>query len=353
VNYHRLMLQLTIWIQALANLDGANSLPADVKEKIVLAVHWLEQLMLSNDGQVPNMGSNDGANILPLNGVAVSDYRPIIKLARQLFPSRAVKSKVSTETKPQQVVVMKDADQAACMRIARYPGRPAHADQLHLDLWWNNWNIALDAGTYRYNHAPPWENALAGTATHNTITLNGIDQMIRAGRFLWIQKANIHNLDIQRDSTRHIRSVSAMQDGYRRFGADHGRKVITRPGGKPGWLIQDDIVPSDGIPTASKYRIRLVWLLPDWEWEVEERSFRLISPSGIIRLDFAASGIDERTAGLEIFRAGEALTATRASDPTWGWYSPTYGIKEPALAVHFLAEGTLPMQLTTHWRLPK
>jgi hypothetical protein len=177
--------------------------------------------------------------------------------------------------------------------------------------------------------------------------------MIRVGRFLWVRQANIHNLDIQSDSTRHIQSVSADQDGYRKLGAIHSRKVTSRPGGKPGWIIQDDILPVDGIPTASKYTVRLVWLVPDWEWEVGERSFHLESPSGIIHLDFSASGIDEKTAGLEIFRAGEALTATRTSNPTWGWYSPTYGVKEPALAVHFLAEGTLPMQLTTHWRLPK
>jgi hypothetical protein len=352
VNYHRLMLQLAIWVQTLSNLEGAKSLPVDVKEKIVLAIHWLEKLILSDDGRVPNMGSNDGANILPLGGVAVSDYRPVVKLARQLFPSPTRKPNASIVTAPQQVIVMKDGNQVACMRTARYHGRPSHADQLHLDLWWNNWNIALDAGTYRYNHASPWANALAGTANHNTITLNGMDQMIRAGRFLWIQKANIHNLDIQRDSARHIQSISAEQDGYRKFGAIQARRVTSRPGDKPGWLIQDDILPSDGIPTASKFITRLVWLLPDWEWEAEGRSFRLITPSGIIRLDFAASGVDEQTAGVEIFRAGESLTASKQTNPTWGWYSPTYGVKEPALAVHFQAEGTLPLQLTTHWRLP-
>lgn len=353
VNYHRLMLQLAIWIQTLSNLEGAKSIPKDVKEKIIRAIHWLEQLILSEDGRAPNMGSNDGANILPLGGVAVSDYRPVVKLARQLFPSPTIKQNTPVETAPQQVVVMKDGGQAACMRIAHYHGRPSHADQLHLDLWWNNWNIALDAGTYRYYHATPWANALAGTANHNTITVNGMDQMVRAGRFLWIRKANIHNLDIQRDSTRHIQSVSAEQDGYRQFGAIHTRRVTSRPGGKHGWLIQDDILPVDGIPTALKYVVRLIWLLPDWEWEVEGRIFRLVSPSGIIRLDFAASGIDDQTAGLEIYRAGAALTATRAPNPTWGWYSSTYGVKEPALAVHFQAVGTLPMQLTTHWRLPR
>ncbi len=352
VNYHRLMLQLAIWVQVLSSLKGAKPLPKDVKQKIVRAIAWLEQLILSEDGCAPNMGSNDGANILPLGGGMISDFRPVLKLARQLFPAPAVKSGTSLEPGPQQVIVIKNGSQAACMRISRFHGRPSHADQLHLDLWWKNLNIALDAGTYRYNHVNPWANALAGTIYHNTVIVNGMDQMIRAGRFLWIRKAIIQNLDIQREAAGHIHSFSAEHDGYRQSGAIHTRRVISRPGNKPGWFIQDDILPVDGIPTATRNDIRLVWLLPDWEWDVDRHTFHLVSPSGSIRLDFIASGIDNNTARLEIYRAGEALTTAGQADPTWGWYSPTYGVKEPALAVHFHVEGTLPLQLTTHWRLP-
>jgi hypothetical protein len=49
------------------------------------------------------------------------------------------------------------------LRVSQYRSRPAHADQLHLDLWWQGMNLAQDAGTYLYNASPPWDNSLAGT----------------------------------------------------------------------------------------------------------------------------------------------------------------------------------------------
>jgi hypothetical protein len=348
VNYHRLMLQLAIWIQALSSLEGANTLPEDVKTKIDLAFSWLEGLVLSGDGQTPNMGSNDGANILPLGGILISDYRPVIQLGRHYFPS----GKQITDFPPQQVIILKGARQSACMRVARYNGRPSHADQLHLDLWWNDLNLALDAGTFRYNHATPWDNALSVTSTHNTLTIDNEDQMIRAGHFLWLRQAQIQNLDIHRNSAGQIKKVSAQHDGYRHSGAIHKRGISVRPGGKPGWLIQDDILPMGGIPTSRSYAIRLAWLLPDWEWEMDGLTFRLLTPAGVVRLEFSASGADDQPVDLVVHRAGEALTPASESNPVWGWYSPTYGVKEPALAVHFHVKGTLPMQLITHWHLP-
>ena len=77
----------------------------------------------------------------------------------------------------------------AYLRAARFTGRPGHADQLHLDLWWCGLNVAQDAGTYLYNAPPPWDNALARSEVHNTLVVNGLEQMTRAGRFLYLERA--------------------------------------------------------------------------------------------------------------------------------------------------------------------
>ena len=77
----------------------------------------------------------------------------------------------------------------ALIRAGRYTRRPFQADQLHVDLWWQGINLARDAGTYLYNGPPPWNNGLAGTAVHNTVTVDHHDQMRRAGRFLWVDWA--------------------------------------------------------------------------------------------------------------------------------------------------------------------
>jgi hypothetical protein len=93
-----------------------------------------------------------------------------------------------------------DGSSWAYLRLAHFKSRPGHADQLHLDLWWRGMNIAMDAGTFSYNNPPPWDNALSTTHVHNTITINGKDQMTRAGQFLWLDWAQAavvtHDLDL-------------------------------------------------------------------------------------------------------------------------------------------------------------
>jgi len=352
-SYHRLMLHLAVWVQALSSFQGACVYPDDVRPKIILATRWLENLVLSDNGHVPNMGANDGANILPLGGGDVLDYRPVLQLAKNAFLSATTPIPASKDIQPEQMMIMKDGEQTACMRVARYRGRPSHADQLHLDLWWRNRNIALDAGTYRYNYPAPWENALAMTTYHNTITIDDCDQMIRAGRFLWLRRANIRNLVMQRDPQNHIRSTSAEHDGYRQLGITHKRTVESKPGGEPGWFIKDELLPYSRMKGIQPHTARLVWLLPDWEWELDHLMFCLHSPEGIIRLNFSINGADEKDIEVSVFRAGSALNPSNEIRPTWGWYSPTYGVKEPALALHVLARGNLPMQLITRWQLPK
>jgi hypothetical protein len=352
ISYHRLMLNLAVWVQKLSNLQGACSYPDDVIQKLSMATHWLENLVLPENGHAPNMGANDGADIMPLGGVDVLDYRPVIQLARMTFPLTKVTSPAIIELQPEQVIMLKDGDQTALMRAASYRGRPSHADQLHLDLWWRNRNIALDPGSYRYNSPAPWNNALAGTATHNTITVDDNDQMIKAGRFLWLRWAKIHNLKLLRDQAGNFRCMSAAHDGYRRMGVLHKRIVESRPGGKPGWLVQDELQPYGSIKTKQQHTLRLVWLLPDWQWELDGLKLYLHSPEGVITIDFSFSGTIDNDLRVCLFRAGAALTPPNGQHPTWGWHSPTYGVKEPALAVHVLANGRLPIFLTSHWRLP-
>ena len=78
--------------------------------------------------------------------------------------------------------------------------------------------MARDPGTYHYNAALPWENALSGTDVHNTITLNGQDQMTRAGRFLWLDWAQARLAPAES-------ALTADHNGYRQFGVFHKRTV--------------------------------------------------------------------------------------------------------------------------------
>jgi hypothetical protein len=85
--------------------------------------------------------------------------------------------------------------------------------------------------------------------------------------------------------------------------------------------------------------VRLHWLLPDWEWQVENRDsifvIRLKSPQGwvTLRLNIQPETLQHSTS---LVRAGEVVWG-KCSDfanlPTRGWFSPTYGVKVPALSL--------------------
>ena len=295
---------------------------------------------------------------------AASGTRPASGCARE-FPleeqiSPAPRPPVSLDQTPH-VLRSPAVGSWAYLRAARFNSRPGHADQLHLDLWWRGQNVALDPGTYLYNAAPPWDNALAGSDVHNTLTVDGQDQMLRAGRFLyldWAQAQVVHGEAAQPAEERPLAwsSLTARQDGYRRLGLLHQRTVTATTG---GWLVEDALLPRrSGSPASEPHTACLHWLLPDWPWQVRsaETELQLIlsveSPLGLIELRLSAQGGPDGSpipAQIQIVRAGERIYGAGAVKPTWGWSSPTYGQKIPALGVRLAARRLAPFYFTSAW----
>lgn len=358
-NYHRLMLQLGVWATVAAKAQG-ETLPAPCIEKLRKATDWLTVLLDAESGQVPILGPNDGAYALPLTVLPFTDYRPALQAAGAAFgsaslaagtwdemalwlglePSQAIGARATTS------LLRLDAnDSWAYLRAATFRERPGHADQLHLDLWWRGHNIAMDAGSYLYNAASPWDNALASTRVHNTLTIEGRDQMTRAGRFLWLDWAQAKVLATRNDKRGRLVLASAEHDGYQRLGLVHRRDVTVEG---PRWIVTDHVLPNR--EKRQPVMASLQWLLPDWEWHLEGSTLRLESPHGRVELNIETSG-DER-ADHSLIRAGESIHGPAKADPVLGWFSPTYGVKEPALS--FIAEvnGSPPFTITTTWTLP-
>ncbi len=59
--------------------------PDRVMYKLAAATQWLLKLVDPESGGVPNLGPNDGANILPLSTCPFSDYRPTLQAASLIF----------------------------------------------------------------------------------------------------------------------------------------------------------------------------------------------------------------------------------------------------------------------------
>ncbi len=349
-NYLRLVLQLALWVDAIKECP----LPPASQQRLAASVGWLESLLDASSGQVPNLGANDGAYLFPLGG-NFSDYRTVIAQAREAFgpaesgPAGDNKNglalsgkQISRQAEASVVIHHPDQPSWAYLRVAHFQGRPSHADQLHLDLWWQGLNLSLDAGTFQYNALPPWDNGLASTAVHNTIMLDGQEQMTRASRFLWLDWAQAEVIGRRTTPTGEPLRVDAGHDGYVRLGARHWRRVsLTRT----GWLVTDDILPVHLENSAVEHTLRLHWLLPDWPWKIADLTLTLNSPKGPVKLTL--SGGDSLT----LIRGGEVMYGSGPTQPTWGWRSPTYGVKLPALALVVEKKGALPMTLVSEWNL--
>ena len=97
------------------------------------------------------------------------------------------------------------------------------------------------------------------------------------------------------------------------------------------------------------HRARLAWSLIDWPWEFEAQSLTLQGEAGPVRLRVTPAMGD-----IAVYRAGERVAGEMqpSENPAvLGWWSPTYGYKEPALTLVATLEGELPLRLTSWWRL--
>jgi hypothetical protein len=393
-NYHRLMLQAALWVNSLST--GSHPSPVLTRKsrlRLASATRWMMELLDPVSGRVPNLGPNDGAYILPFSSCPFHDFRPILQSAASAFMGeipypagawdemrlwlRAVgkdegfvfqqEHPASKKTISKQPLILRNPQQAswAYLRAARFQARPGHADQLHLDLWWRGLNIALDPGTYLYNTPPPWDNSLARTEVHNTLGLDNKDQMTRAGRFLWLDWAQAEIVSYQATLDGSLISVSTQHNGYLRSGALHKRRVELRD---DGWWVNDELLPCGAQQKGrSSFRTRLHWLLPDWPWELKDAAnqedktwnyhLRIKSPHGWLSLQIQTTTDDlsqrsETDHQIQLTRAGQLLHGSGQICPSWGWTSPTYNLKLPALSFAIYQTGRLPLSFTSRWIFP-
>jgi hypothetical protein len=385
-NYQRMMLQLALWVGCLASSGGAE-FPGDIQEKLKAATHWLLALCEPASGRVPNLGANDGSNLMPLSSCAIDDYRPVFQTAARAFIKKAVfpaglwdeesawlglgsiptvagmegpatLSSKSYRESPATLNIPKD-NSWGYLRCTHFRSRPSHADQLHLDLWWRGWNIAQDAGTYLYNAGPPWDNSLTGTDVHNTLTINGMNQMQRAGRFLWLDWAQARLLEHWRGEEGSWERLVASQVGYRKIGVEHRRTVTAHRGGK--WEVLDQLLAIRKLNNIA-ITAGVHWLLPDWEWEIikqehYEMRIGIKSPLGLIVLTFRIDRGEmpteiENLPTLQVIRAGKLLKGDGETTPNQGWVARTYGYREPALSLKLVTQGIPGLSILSTWQLP-
>ncbi len=87
---------------------------------------------------------------------------------------------------PQEIRLVADAGPLGYRSIAAH----GHADALAFTLSVAGREFLIDPGTYAYHTQGAWREYFRGTSAHNTVRIDGEDQSVQGGNFLWLKKAN-------------------------------------------------------------------------------------------------------------------------------------------------------------------
>lgn len=352
-NYHRVAMQIYLWALAFARKNG-NIPPRKWIDAMERSLDFLVCHQNAANGSLPNYGGNDGSLPLPLSGCDFSDFRPTLQalsvatrgeriyqpgpwdeMAVWLFgpgilrlPIRVPsKQSVSFPFTGYHVLRGKDTDSFCAFRCGTILDRFSQIDMLHLDVWWRGQNVLVDAGSYLFNGPEHWHNHFTRTESHNTVQIDGHDQMFHYRQFksLYWTKAKLLRFE---DSPGWV-VCEGEHYGYQR----HSGKCVHR---RSVLFVKDDIfVVIDSITGDGVHNARLHWLAGKYPYEFDpsKSCLRLATPKG----PFSVMIFD--SAGTPY--AGDVVSG--ADTPPRGWLSRYYGEKAPVPSLAVTCTGVLPI----------
>jgi hypothetical protein len=188
----------------------------------------------------------------------------------------------------------------------------SHSDTLSFVLRRGEEDLLIDPGTYTYVGSAQWRNWFRGSAAHNTVRIDGLDQATPEGPFRWIDKP-----DVQKIAWNTADDCDFLAATCRYRGFEHLRRIQYV---KPSLIVVVDEIT--GPP--GEHLIEQFWHSGEIVTEDWPRRFRL-----------------GRYALLHLSHPGEVTTGGEN-----GWRSPAMGSKEPAAVIRVEVRGAFPMQLT-------
>ncbi|MER6534228.1 alginate lyase family protein [Streptomyces sp900105755] len=348
--YHGLVLELGL--AAVAEADAAGvPVPASVR-LVLLRMTDALAAVVDNRLRPPRQGDADDGHGLVVDGAGTDRWASLLATGDAVFGRlgwwpEVTGTDVRTPllaalVKPTGPSATRPADRPAHfadagMTILRGPGEiwcrcdggphgflsiaaHAHADALSVEVRHDGVDVLADPGTYCYHGQPAWRQYFRSTLGHNTLQLDGADQSVSGGPFLWTRQARTRVLAVD-TSGEGAADWCAEHDGYQ--GSVHRRRVEL---------------------TAAREELKLVD-----EVRGPHRTVRLAFHLGP---EIAADLVGNR-AVLTWIRDGEGRSAVldlpgqltwRAhrgeTGPPLGWYSAGFGRKEPTTTL--IGTGTSP-----------
>lgn len=356
-NYHRVALQDFLWACVFARSMG--DAPSTVWVRALeRSLEFLLAHQNPGDGRLPNYGSNDGAMPSLLTACDFSDMRPVLQSVSVLVRGERVyepgpwdeamawflgvrsldaplgppaRKSVSFAATGYHVLRGNDESCFSGFRCGSLRDRFSQIDMLHLDVWWRGENVLVDPGSYQYNAAPKWHDHFMRTAAHNTVTIDGRDQMVHHRQFkvLYWTRAALTRFEDHEE----FAICAGEHYGYRRHpgACVHHREVL---------FVKDDLwIVIDRVHGQGPHSARVHWLGGAFDWTPADESngMDLRTPQGVFTVrSFDSSG-----------RAFAGDVAAGDETAPRGWLSRYYGEKVPVPSFAAMYSGDVPVAFVT------
>lgn len=258
MNYHRVVIQLLTWGIQLAKLNG-DTFDNVVYERARKSLDFLDACSDPMTGELPNYGSNDGALFFKLTNDDYRVYRSQLDDLRAVLngytyfgsksslwygiqakqKKQAALPEISEFTKGGYYIIQ-EGNTKTFIRCGAYKDRPFQSDNLHIDIWVDGKNVLRDNGSYQYNTSKELINYFNGSEGHNTISIDGKDQMQKGNRFIWnywVKEAKANLTELQ-DKFHFDGKIK----GFKHLNSDiWHQRIVTKSKGLDEWLVEDII----------------------------------------------------------------------------------------------------------------
>ncbi len=230
------------------------------------------------------------------------------------FPESGVVILRDTLPVPDEIWCRLDSGPLGYLAIAAH----GHADALSVELRHGGVDILADPGTYCYHGEAAWRRYFRSTIGHNTLELDGQDQAVDGGPFMWLRGPNSQLVDLQDTPGSTAARWIASHNGYARLrqSSEHRRTVVLDRATRR--------VEIEDLVTGGIHRARLAFHLGP------EVSCRLEAGTALL----SWSGPAGRWRARMTLPAGLRWSVHQGeSDPPCGWYSPGFGQKMPTVTL--------------------
>jgi hypothetical protein len=225
---------------------------------------------------------------------------------------------------PEEIRLLIDAGALGYLSLAAH----GHADALGIMLNAGGREILVDPGTYAYHTDPAWRHYFRSTRAHNCAEIDGEDQSVQSGNFMWSRHA--HACCHEFASVAGRQGFAGEHDGYRRLRDPvvHRRAVLFDE-------ASGSFEIADTFHCRGAHRVRRYWHFAEM--------LEIVAGKGCFSADAGRYRVVleplEPLDGSQLIRGG--------TPEQGGWISRGFGRKQPSATLAWLSNIKGPTTLRT------